>query len=80
MSKFMASTIGAVDKKELRGLAVIPESFVRTIIAAIDACPTTFEEPRYFEWTTDGGNTICVERVFISSGVHTLYITLKDSD
>ena len=80
MSKFMSTTAGAVDKKAPRGLAVLPESFMRTMVAVIDACPTTFEEPRYFEWTTDGGNTICVERVFISSGVHTLYITAKDED
>ena len=79
MPKFMATYAGAVDHKTPRGMVVLPEVFMRTILATLEATPT-IDEPRYFEWTTDIGNTICVERVYISSGVYTLYITNKDSD
>jgi hypothetical protein len=86
MPKFVASSVGAVPGKGeisslVKGTACIPESMVRTMLATIDTkLPNNMMPHRYFEWTTDCGNTICAERVNIRDNQYSWYFTMKDND
>ena len=86
MPKFVASSVGAVQGKGevsslANGTACIPESMIRTMLATIDVkLPDSMTPHRYFEWTTDCGNTVCAERVHITGNQYSWYFTLKDSD
>ena len=80
MGKFIATTNGAIkDKQALRGLIVVPEIMLRSIVAVLDV-ETMWNKPHYFEYTTDGGNTVKAERVMVRDGVYSFYFVSQDYD
>ena len=79
MGKFTATTAGAIkDKQATRGLVVVPEVMLRSMLACLDTKLAPW--PRYFEYTTDGGNTVYAERVMVRDGIYSFYFIQKDYD